>query len=181
MSTRVVFDPGARIVPPREPTASERIAQQDICMDDYLDRLDKKQWRDPVTGAIRPRRSARVRQDAALESAAVDAAAQPSRPPARRSAAPPAPTRPAVPALPSRHSLEPLQAFHAALLRTAALEPEAQRIIVTWIEEGVRILRGPRPDVWEAFARKDWPTVRSLIGPHERLEVWGVVFDALVQ
>ena len=94
------------------------------------------------------------------------------------------PTPPPVPTVPHFHpalALEPLLAFHAAVLRVESLEDEQQQLIVRWIATGVSVLRGYHPEDFEAVARKDWPAVRSAIGPYESLVNWAAVFDGLLQ
>lgn len=90
---------------------------------------------------------------------------------------------PPVPTTPHFHpaiALEPLLAFHAAVLRTE-MEQEQQVLIVRWIADGVAVLRGYHPEDWEAVAREQWPAVRSAIGPYEGLVNWAAIFDGLLQ
>jgi hypothetical protein len=76
---------------------------------------------------------------------------------------------------------EPLLALHAALLTTDGVEREVVEGVTQWIARGVRTLRGPHPETWEAEARPDWPRVRSWLGPYDTLQPFAAVFDRLLQ
>jgi hypothetical protein len=163
-------------------TPWQRVALQTQCVQEYEERLARGQWRDPVTGVIRPRRTARANWRRTLLRGlsplllvlALQGCA----------ATRPVLVTPTTQAYPHFHpalALEPLLAFHAAVLRTEGLEDEQQRLIVRWIADGVMVLRGPHPEDWEATAREQWPAVRSAIGPYESLVNWAAVFDGLLQ
>lgn len=90
----------------------------------------------------------------------------------------------ATPRFHSIEAIEPLIAFDAALdaqLGAGGLDAETYGVIKRWIGLSLSVLRGPHPDDWETIARVDWRSVRSAIGPYDRLAPFGRLFDSMIQ
>lgn len=165
-------------------TPEEIEAKQEQLALEYLARLERGEWRDPETGEVKhrlrlpPRRRSRFHYKRLLSRSAAAVlllllAGCASAPTAREL---PNYFKPAT-------AVQPLIAFQTAVavqFENGGMDVETFTLIAKWTGGGLRVLRDT-PAEWEAFARTDWPKVRSLIGPYEQLESWRAVFDSILQ